>query len=277
MINDCTLLLSSYDGGEDLWDGFFTALKKQWPEMDLPIVINTESKQYCFKGYDIKCLGVCGKKSIPWAKRLKDVLRRIDTEYILLFLEDYWLDKPVDDSYFRESLKWLRDNKDIATFSYYPCVPERNIQDNMFDRMELRPEKCEYKLNCQVAIWRRKDLISFLRNHEDPWEWEIWGSMRASRYKQRFYTLKPGAKPVFSYGNPEVGCLIHRGKWVEEVAKSLNDMYNLNIDFSIRGFENFEEYYAEPKPFWQRVLEEGLSNKIQKRVRMTIRKFMSLR
>ena len=238
---DCTFLLSSYDGGEDLWEGFFTALKIQWPEMDMPIVLNTETKSYTFPGFDIKTYGLCTKCKMPWAKRLKETLKRIDTNYVLLFLEDYWLDDRVDDAYFRSSLEWLKANKDISTISYYPCMPGMNIQDGAFDRMELRPQKCEYKLNCQVALWRREKLIAYLRNHENPWEWEVWGSIRAGRYKGRFYTLQEGAKPVFSYGDPNVGCLVHRGKWVKDVAVPLCAKYNLKVDFSIRGFENFEK------------------------------------
>ena len=48
MNKDCTFLLSSYDGGDDLWEGFFKALSVQWPEMDMRIVLNTETKSFSF-------------------------------------------------------------------------------------------------------------------------------------------------------------------------------------------------------------------------------------
>lgn len=276
MIKDCTLLLSSYDDGEDLWEGFFTALKVQWPEMDMPIVLNTETKDYYFEGMDIRTFGVCREKTMPWAKRLKEVLKRIETEYILLFLEDYWLDSPVNDAYFRKSLQWLRENKDIASFSYYPCTPGKNIQDNVFEKMELRPQKCEYKLNCQVAIWRREKLISYLRNHENPWEWEIWGTIRASRYKERFYTLRADSDLVFSYGDPEKGCMIHRGKWVEDVARRMCEMYNLDIDFSVRGFEDFDAQKEAYKSTKQRLLSKDFFREILNLSRICVRKIRSL-
>lgn len=281
MCADCTFLLSTYDGGDDLWEGFFTALQKQWPEMDMPIVVNTERKSYFFPGYEIKSFAPCANGDLPWAKRLKVVLNQIDTEFILLFLEDYWLDDKVDNEYFERVLQWIRENKDISTFSFYPCEPEDNIHDKRFERMALRPQKCKYKLNCQVALWRRDMLIKYLRDHESPWEWELWGSIRASRYKERFYTLIPGSKLVFSYGDPNVGCLIHRGKWVKGVAERLAKMYNLDVDFSIRGFEDFDALEREYESYRKRTVRDKLFQKnffnvAGAKIKYTVRKIRSL-
>lgn len=239
MRDDCTLLLSSYDNGEDCWDGFFTCLNDQWKEFDMPIVINTESKKYEFDGLNIKVIHP-PKTDIPWGKRLINTLDNIHTDYVLLFLEDYWIDNRVDNDFFEQSLVWLKENDDVASFSYYPCLPGTNIDDKRFERFELRPEKCEYKLNCQASIWRRKDLISFIRPHETPWEWEVWGSIRATRYKKKFYVLKENEKMVFSYGDNLKGCIVHRGKWNKDAVIPLAKKYNLDIDYSIRGFEKWE-------------------------------------
>lgn len=244
-MKDCTFLLSSYDNGEDCWKGFFCALSDCWPELDMPIVLNTESKGYRFPGYEINTFSLYKDRDAEWSERLIETLKRIDTEFVLLFLEDFWLDKPVDNDFFEITLQWMRDNPDVANISYYPCMPGTNIMDNRFERFERRPRKCEYKLNFQVGLWRREKLISFLRPHESPWEVEILGSKRATRYKDSFYCLKEGAPFVFSYGDNLTGCVVHRGKWVKEAVLPFNDKYNLDIDFSIRGFEDFEAYQKE--------------------------------
>ena len=238
----CTFLLSSYDGGEDCWEGFFMCLRDQWPQMDMPIVLNTESKTYSFPGYRITTYGLHCDKKYSWGKRLLDTLEKINTKYVLIFLEDFWLNKPVDDIFFRRTVKWMDENPDIASFSYYPCLPGTNIDDGLFERFELRPQKCEYRLNAQAAIWRRDRLIRFIRPHEDAWEWEIFGSERASRYPDRFYVLKEGSPLVFSYGNNLRGCIIHRGKWNKEEVMPLVEKYDLKIDFSVRGFEDWDRF-----------------------------------
>ena len=51
-----TVLVSSCDAYEDLWNPFFSIIKKEWPEVvDYPIVLNTESKAYTHDGLNIKC------------------------------------------------------------------------------------------------------------------------------------------------------------------------------------------------------------------------------
>ena len=102
------MLLSTYDGGEDLWEGFFTALVSEWDNFDMPIVMNTESKSYKFKDLNIKCFNFYkpGQK-IPWAKRLIRTLKAIKTDYILFFLEDFWLEDKVDVDFFEKSIDFF--------------------------------------------------------------------------------------------------------------------------------------------------------------------------
>ncbi len=243
LMNKCTLLLSSYDGGEDCWEGFFKALSIQWPEMDMEVVLNTETKDYAYPEYKIRTLKPCVDRSMTWAERIIFTLDAINTEYVLLFLEDFWLDKRVDNDFFLKTIDWMDRYKDIANFSFYPCLPGHNIQDGTFERFELRPQKCKYKFNCQVGLWRTKELKSYFRKHESPWEWEIYGSIRAGRIKKRFYVLKEDADRVFSYGNNLRGCIIHRGKWNKEEVVPLAEKYGLKINYSIRGFEDYDEYF----------------------------------
>lgn len=234
----CTLLVAGYDGGEDLWEGFFTALAAQWPELDLPIVLNTESKSYSFPGLDIRTPGLYPDRVPPWGERMRETLKRIDTEYVLLMLDDFWLDAPVDDAYFRQCLKYMEGNPDVAVLSFQRTHGP-NIQDGRFPRFERRPQRGEYRFNCQAAIWRRERLIKFIRPKESPWDWEILGSIRSGRYRDGFYTLIDGEKPVFSYDR---GGVIYRGKWHRETIEPLCARYGLTIDFSRRGF------YQEPPP-----------------------------
>ena len=264
MKQDCTLLLSTYDGGADIWEGFFPCLAAQWPELDLPIVMNTESKSYAFPGMEIRTLGLYpdGGKRVPWAKRLREHLKRIDTEFILLFLEDFWLEGPVDDAFFRQCLQWMRENPDVANLSFQP-TPGPNIRDGRFARFERRPQDGAYRFNCQAALWRRERLIQFLRAHESPWEWEVTGSIRSQRYQDGFYSLTEGEKPVFPY-NLDLGGVIHRGKWNREAVVPLAEHYGLSIDYSRRGFEDWEKYAARDLADQQSAVSETLWTKLTK-------------
>lgn len=241
MTNSCTMVINSYDGGEDLWEGLFTTLAAQWPGCDLPIVLNTESKSYSFPGFAIRTLSLypAGKK-VPWGRQLLETLKYIDSEYILLFQDDFWLDAPVDTDFFAQCLRWMEDNSDVAVLSFQRVLGP-NIRDNRFERFERRPQKGEYRFNCQAAIWRKSRLVSALRPHEDPWQWEtIANKYRSPRMKDGFYTLINGEKPVFSYSR---GGVVRRGKWDKKVILPLVEQYGFCIDFSKRGF------LVEPEKF----------------------------
>lgn len=270
MNKDCTFFLSTYDGGEDLWEGFFKALSVQWPEMDMRIVMNTETKSYTYPGYSIESFHPSLQKNQPWGERLIESLSHVETEYILFFLEDFWLDKRVDDSFFRKTLTWMKNNPDVANFSYYPCMPGLNIQDFRFERFELRPQTCDYKLNCQVGLWRTKELMSFIRPHESPWDWEILGSIRAGRYTQKFYSLKWNAPLVFSYGDNLTGCVVRRGRWVKSTVVPLAEMYGLNIDYSKRGFEDFSDFKIDPyvPSVWEIISRGHFYSRLKKRIKI---------
>lgn len=273
----CTFLLSTYDEGEDLWEGFFKALSVQWPEMDFPIVMNTETKKYQYPNYKIIPSNLKGNVNIPWGKRLMHTLKRIPTEYTILFLEDFWLKERVDDAFFRKTLEWMDGNPDVANFSYYPCLPGTNIDDCRFERFEKRPQECEYKLNCQVGLWRTKELLSFIRPHESAWDLEIYGSIRAGRYTQSFYSLKADAPLVFNYGDNLKGCMVRRGKWVKEEVMPLAELYGLKIDYSLRGFADDEAEKEEMRKrsnmsFVEKICEPGGIRRAINHVKLVVNK-----
>lgn len=271
-IGNCTLLLNSHDGADDLWDGFFKCLKYNWPEFNMPIVLNTEYKDYSFNGLDIRTYKLDQKHKLTWSKRLKETLKIIDTEYILFFLDDFWINERVDNREFINTFNWFSMNKDIATVCFDP-INRGNIDDMQNPLFELRPKKCKYKLNCQCALWRRTILISYLRNHENPWDFELVGSIRAERYKERFYSLKEESKKIISY---DFGGVIHRGKWTSNKINDYIIKYDLNIDSEKRGVFDFNQTNNGKKTIIQRLKRPNLLRRIFSRINRYVKRVMSL-
>lgn len=227
---------------------FFRILKANWDNIPYPIVLNTESKNFMYDDLDIKCFQLYqANEKVPWGKRLIDTLSKIESEYILFMLDDFFLLDKVDDIRLNQCMEWMDNNHNIAVFSFLD-TPGENIQDNKYPNFEKRPQNGEYRLNCQAAIWRREKLISYIRPHESPWDWEIYGSIRSSRYKEDFYSLIENSKPIISYKFKEYGVI--RGKWAPKTTE-LFDAYDIEIDFSQRGFyENYNQkindWYMNP-------------------------------
>lgn len=230
----CTVVVSSCDKNEDLWSPFFQLLNIQWNNRHYPIVLNTESKKFDYKDMNIKTFQFykLGKK-VTWSKRLLKTLKAIDTEYILFMLEDFFLSKPVDQQRIEQCINWMDNDKNISVFSFNKTI-RPDIRDNKYLHFEKRSQTSDYRLNCQVAVWRREKLISYLRPHEDPWQFEILGSIRSQRYKEDFYSAIEGYPYVFTYDlyKHSVTC----GKWRDKAIVDLFKEHDIKFDCEKRGF-----------------------------------------
>lgn len=232
---DCTLLLCSCDAYEDTWSPFFTLLHCQWPQLTLPVVINTEHKACSFPGLNVCAVNQRGPVAMPWSLRLIECLERIDTEYVLLMLDDFFLCQPVDDSRFYQCLDWMRQNPNVASFCFYSIPDKKNEPDGQFPGFVKRPQRGEYRYNCQASLWRTKQLASFLRPHESPWIWETVGNWRSWRTKMDFYCAASTSTPIFDYYGTGSWSGVMRGRWYLPYVQPLFEQYGIQVDFTKRG------------------------------------------
>lgn len=234
MNKDCTIVVSSCDSYEDTWYPFFKILKANWENIPYPIVLNTETKSFDFEDLNIKTFQMYkDNPKVEWGKRLIDTLERIDTEYILFMLDDFFLLDKVDENRIFDCINWMDEDTNISVFSFGE-MDYVNIKDNKYLEFEKRPQVAPYRFNCQAALWRRKNLISYIRPHENPWEWELLGSQRSQRYTESFYTMSKNGSRIFNYDFKNCG--IVRGKWTKSVV-DLFDKHDIEMDFSKRGFK----------------------------------------
>ena len=237
----CTVVVSSCDKCSDLWYPFFSLFQKAWPENEFSIVLNTESKTYQHEGMNIETFCLYGEnESVPWGKRLKETLQRIDTEYIILLLDDFFLRKEVKHDRILQCIEWMEQDTSISCFCFMESLT-KNIKDGKYEGFERRPLLGDYKFNCQAAVWRRKRLIGYLRNGEDPWQWEMFGNWRSYRYPfHKFYSQIAGQEYVFPYickvqGRSWGGLALYRGKWYLPCVEKLFAENGISVDFTIRG------------------------------------------
>ena len=53
-----TVLVNSCDSYSDLWNTFFDVLRLQWHDCPYEIILNTETKNYSYNGFNIKTLSL---------------------------------------------------------------------------------------------------------------------------------------------------------------------------------------------------------------------------
>lgn len=281
MDNRCTVVVSSCDAYEDTWLPFFKMLSVHWANCPYPIVLNTESKSFSYEGLDIKTFQFYKENErVEWGRRLIRTLKALETEYVIFLLDDFFFTRNVEQRRIEKCMQWMDEDSEIAVFSFW-CVKDSNIQDGRYPHFERRSQNGAYRLNCQAALWKREKLISYIRPHENPWQWEILGSKRSKRYKEKFYSAIENEPYVFEYDWFSGGG-VHRGKWTEGVPE-LFEKHNIEMDFSIRGFVNQKDpydcansIYSLKQNFWCGLFTKRFWQEVKKRIVEYIVKIKSL-
>ena len=235
------IIVNSCDSYCDVWKPFFLRLKKEWQEINYPILLNTESKNYSLLGLDIRTIDThFDFKS--WGDRLVYHLEATDTEYVLMLFDDYILEDKISSNRINECLEILDNDRSIAVTYLVQVNGVNLIDDNRYKEYSLIKSESDYIVNSAPGIWRKDILIEMLGRNDTPWAWEYFGSSRAYKTKYKFYSIKDKEKEIYKYKS-YCGGAIHRGKWVREVIIPVIEEFNLDIDCSIRGYE--QNIYAK--------------------------------
>lgn len=245
-IKSISLVLCSCDSYEDTWVPFCTQLVKHWPGFNMPIYLCTESKTFSYPGLDIRCPLANGKVYKQWSKRLIKLLEKIDSEFVLFMLDDFWITESVDIQSFDRILNWMNEDKRMG----FVCLRYEKRDKNTIPET-IRRKNCQYplliqclpkepfRITTQVGLWRKKYLLKLLRSHESAWYFETRATFRSRFYYERIYDVK---RTVVNY---PVGGFLGGGKCYKDYA----DLYPLEIiapSVTKRGYINFGESRSYP-------------------------------
>ena len=214
--NDVTILVNSCDKYEDAWEPFFNLLKIQWPECAYNIVLSTETKSYACDYFNVKTINT--KSDLPWSSRLKEVLKQIETEYVLFFLEDFFLLDKVNVKNFDLALDLMRSDKKTCLVEFPSMEGNYKESNNINEKRTFSkvPLFKDYRAKVMVSLWRTRDFENLVFENEDPWLCEKETSVRSMAYGKKIYCQDyTYSLPVFNYCiNPDLGYGITQGKWL---------------------------------------------------------------
>lgn len=215
-----SVLINSCDKYEDAWYPFFELVKKYWPQTNCPFFLNTERKGYKHEGIDLTVLNcLSGSESIPWGKRIKDCLERIETPYVILLLEDFFFQREVDQEELCSCIRMMEENKDIVAI-YFKQIEGYTKNFELNQKYYIMSENKRYKLNLQAALWRREELLSLVFDNDSPWSFEEDGAARVLHTEKIFLCSKHGTHTnmdgcVFPYlTERRLGYGIWASKWL---------------------------------------------------------------
>lgn len=230
-----TVLVNSCDAYQDCWEPFFCLFRKHWPDCDAPIVLNTESRSFVFQGLDIRCPCVSrtAGRQLGWGGRLMRTLDVVETDIVLLILDDFFILSPVQTGVVRGFVDLMAS--DDLTHILLSEAPGPN-KPSPYPLLVARGQRAPYRLSLQVGLWNRDRLKSYLRPHESAWQTELWGSRRAWRKQDSFFCLDvEGHDRVLPVEYFDTGG-IARGKWIESKVVPLFKAHGIGVNFSERGF-----------------------------------------
>jgi hypothetical protein len=233
-----TILVNSTDSFSDTWSPFFTLFKTYWPPPYPPIVLNTETLDYSFDGLPVRAsrVGIGSRKRLAWAESLKRALKGIDTELLVYLQDDFFLSGPVRTDVLLRVVETM-NQRPIECVRIMECDgagPWHPTPDPLLWEVD---RKAAYRLSLQAAVWRKSSLLPYIRAHETPWHFEVWGSKRAARMGGTICCLN---RDTFNDQDgqviPYTPTGIVKGRWNRDVVVGLFGQHGIVMDYSGRGF-----------------------------------------
>ncbi len=236
MKNDITVLVNSCDSYEDTWYPFFKLFHTYWENCPYRIVLNTESKCFAYDGLTIDCFRLYKNCPPAYGERMLEHLKRINTKYILVLIDDFFIQEKVDVAEIERCRGWMEENENIACFSFSPVRDEHNTPSGKYAGYEKRPTVGTYKINFQAALWRTDKFMESWKPHESPWEWEKCATFRSFFTDLEFYSRCKDAHNPINYGAKfgEAWNVVS-GLWVVDSVDPVFQANDIHIDYAKRG------------------------------------------
>lgn len=247
------ILVMSCDKNVMLLNVFFKYLFKHIDVSCFNIYLSLEKEKYNYKDYFINVIN-CSNNDFSY--RLYYSLGCINSKSVILLLDDFIIEDRIDYNELCFLNNVLLDNIDIAAFIFSKVYyPENN---NIYYRnFHLLKRYAKYKLCLQASLWRIDILRGLLNNHENPWEIEIFGTMRTYNDNKKYYSINSKSLSPIKYND---GFYVLQGKVNTLERIRLEKKFNDN--FKIAGMtENNGEIVRD---------SVGLINRILRRIRIII-------
>ena len=137
-----------------------------------------------------------------WSETLGVFIEGLDDDYLLLMLDDYWVQE------------YNSDVMDIAEMALnLSNIQKIDVSGGMMqfqhtpadEGFVLIDDTAQYRTSLQAAIWRKDYLVKFCKKGWTPWDFELKGSKMA---KNDGATVLGVVRPAIRYIN-----VLRRGEW----------------------------------------------------------------
>ena len=217
------ILVLSCDKNEDIFDAFHHCIEKYYPSHP-EIIYAMETKKNPY--YKTIC------KNYPleqWTKRIRETLKEIDDEQILLIMDDFFIRQPVDTERIKYLSTQLKGN--IATFCFEKSYDVNDEETDVIG-MKKRQHGSEYEVAINCGLWQKDKLIDILKGEYTPWQVEYnCDNCAYDHYiNSGEYIIDWGYVTWIPTG-------IFKGRWCKNIIPFF-EKEGIKIDYERRGFND---------------------------------------
>lgn len=238
---DFTVIVQSTDSFSDCWLPFFELLSRYWPGLQAPILLNAETKSYSHPKLNIRATNnaTCSPNWPTWSESVLHALSLVETDIVLLTLDDMLPAAPVDVDALERCLRLMERHRysAITLTQHGTRRPTKPSADELL--LEVT-QTARYRISSCPSLWRVEALKSYLQSHENVWEFEIMGSRRARKRPDSLFIANPAAvgndgEGIMPYFQGAVDTAIVKGRWQRGIEEFFGSR-GIPMDYEARGF-----------------------------------------
>lgn len=210
------ILVLSCDRYADVWPAFFKCFRENFPVVNWPIYIGSNT---------IKCnepgvVTIFSGSDPDWSTSYKRILEQIPEKKLFVILEDLFLSSQVDEHVLATLVNFMLEKNANHIRYWGRPAPDILTENPLIGECK---RGAPYR-STVCGFWDRDYLLKLLLEGENPWDFEILGSYRTS-YSDGFYAT---TSRLCNYQN-----MIEKGRWtpasIEWVRKN-----GVNISLEVR-------------------------------------------
>lgn len=256
--NSLSIIISSCDSFSDLWDGHIRLLERYWADRQAAKTVLVTDKPTS-KAYDNISILAAGER-LEWSERLKAALDLVDTEYVFITLDDYFLIKQVDNQRINELIGIMQENSIdyIRLYKHPRRATKKQIAG--YKGVHWVDTSQMYCVNMYAGIWKTE----FARYCADcclsAWEYEVALPEMAQSYH--------AVCAVDNNRDFEILDVVRKGKLLHKSARYFKrhpELYNGSIGVNKWSYEFrllIQTVVSRHTPLW-----------LHKRIKRVLRKF----
>lgn len=167
-----TLVIHTCDKFSDLWDSHIQLMDKNWADRGVKTLLVTDKQtEKTYQTVEVLSTG----DDFQLSKRIQAMLPHIQTEYVLVTLDDYFPIYPIDtvkiksliDAMDNEGLDYIRLFKRPDSKKLIPGY-ESLYEIDLYGQMDVH-----YQVNLYAGIWRKRFIEKTVEQELDPWQYEL--------------------------------------------------------------------------------------------------------